>query len=328
MIRPDPAPRGFPALLVALLLTFAPVAAEGGPEAIELHVISSHSHDDEAFTQGLEMYDGSLYESTGLYGSSSLREVDPSSGEVLRQTRLDQSLFGEGITVVGNTIVMLTWKEEIALVFDIGTLEVIANHTYSGEGWGLCYDGNHLIMSNGTSDLAFRNPSNFSIEATLTVTNQGTEVGLLNELECVGQTVYANVWGSDSIIAIDKTTGEVESSIDASILAENESDVLNGIAYFPDRDAFMITGKYWTSMHLVSFENSQTPSDNNTSEPLPLSILEGILPVLLIAALVIILSSMRVLSAIVQFFVLMFARRQTEQPPAPSEEKQEGGEAR
>ena len=263
-----------------------------------------------------------------LYGSSSLREVDPSSGEVLRQTRLDQSLFGEGITVVGDTIVMLTWKEEIALVFDIGTLEVIANHTYSGEGWGLCYDGNYLIMSNGTSDLAFRNPSNFSVEATLTVTNQGTEVGLLNELECVGQTVYANVWGSDSIIAIDKTTGEVESSIDVSVLAENESDVLNGIAYFPDRDAFMITGKYWTSMHLVSFENSQTPSDNNTSEPLPLSILEEILPVLLIAALVIILSSMRLLSAIVQFFVLMIARRQTEQPPAPSEEKQEGGEAR
>ena len=332
MIRPGPAPRVFQTLLVVLLLTFAPVAAEGGPEATELHVISSHSHDEGAFTQGLEMHDGLLYESTGLYGSSSLREVDPSSGEVLRQTRLDQSLFGEGITVVGDTIVMLTWREEIALVFDIETLEVIANHTYSGEGWGLCYDGNHLVMSNGTSDLTFRNPSNFSVEATLPVTNQGIEVDLLNELECVGQTVYANVWGSDSIIAIDKTTGEVESTIDASVLTENESDgyndVLNGIAYFPERDAFLITGKNWTSMHLVSFENSQTPSDDNISEPLPLSILEGISSVLLIAALVIILSSLRLLSAIVRFFVLMIARRQTEQPPALSEEKQEGGEAR
>ena len=153
MIRPGPAPRVFQTLLVVLLLTFAPVAAEGGSEATELHVISSHSHDEGAFTQGLEMHDGLLYESTGLYGSSSLREVDPSSGEVLRQTRLDQSLFGEGVTVVGDTIVMLTWREEIALVFDIETLEVIANHTYSGEGWGLCYDGNHLVMSNGTSDL-------------------------------------------------------------------------------------------------------------------------------------------------------------------------------
>ena len=226
---------------------------------------------------------------------------------------------------------MLTWREEIALVFDIGTFEVIANHTYSGEGWGLCYDGNHLVMSNGTSDLTFRNPSDFSVEATLPVTDQGIKVDLLNELECVGQTVYANVWGSDSIIAIDKTTGEVRSTIDASILAENESDgyndVLNGIAYFPERDAFLITGKNWTSMHLVSFENPQTPS-NDISEPLPLSILKGILPVLLIAAAVIILSSMRLLSAIMRFFVLMFARRQTEQPPAPSEEWQEGGEAR
>jgi glutamine cyclotransferase len=328
MIRPGPTPRVFPAVLVVLLLTFAPVAAEGSLEVTELHVISSHSHDEGAFTQGLEMHEGSLYESTGLYGSSSLREVDPSSGEVLRQTQLDQSLFGEGITIVGDTIVMLTWREEIALVFDIVTLEVIANHAYSGEGWGLCYDGNHLVMSNGTSGLTFRNPSDFSVEATLLVTDQGIEVDFLNELECVGQTVYANVWGKDSIIAINKTTGEVESTIDASVLAENESggynDVLNGIAYFPERDAFLITGKNWTSMHLVSFENSQTPSDDNTSEPLPLSIPVGILPVLLIAALVIILSSMRLLSTIIRFFLLIIARRQTEKPSPPTDGRSRG----
>jgi glutaminyl-peptide cyclotransferase len=274
------------------------------------------------------MHEGSLYESTGLYGSSSLREVDPSSGEVLRQTQLDQSLFGEGITIVEDTIVMLTWREEIALVFDIVTLEVIANHTYSGEGWGLCYDGNHLVMSNGTSNLTFRNPSDFSIEATLLVTDQGIEVDLLNELECVGQTVYANVWGNDSIIAINKTTGEVESTIDASVLAENESDgyndVLNGIAYFPERDAFLITGKNWTSMHLVSFENSQTPSDGNISKPLPLNFLKGILPFLLIAAFVIILSSMRLLSVIIRFPLLIIARRQTEKPSPPTDGRSRG----
>ncbi|MBT92466.1 MAG: hypothetical protein CMA61_01505 [Euryarchaeota archaeon] len=328
MIRLGPAPHVFPALLVVLLLTFAPVAAEGSSEVTELHVISSHSHDEGAFTQGLEMHEGSLYESTGLYGSSSLREVDPSSGEVLRQTQLDQSLFGEGITIVEDTIVMLTWREEIALVFDIVTLEVIANHTYSGEGWGLCYDGNHLVMSNGTSNLTFRNPSDFSIEATLLVTDQGIEVDLLNELECVGQTVYANVWGNDSIIAINKTTGEVESTIDASVLAENESDgyndVLNGIAYFPERDAFLITGKNWTSMHLVSFENSQTPSDGNISKPLPLNFLKGILPFLLIAAFVIILSSMRLLSVIIRFPLLIIARRQTEKPSPPTDGRSRG----
>ena len=328
MIRPGPAPRVFPALLVVMLLTFAPVAAEGSSEVTELHVISSHPHDEGAFTQGLEMHEGSLYESTGLYGSSSIREVDPSSGEVLRQTQLNSSLFGEGITIVGDTIVMLTWRGEIALVFDIVTLEIIANHTYSGEGWGLCYDGNHLVMSNGTSDLTFRNPSDFSVEATLPVTDQGIEVDFLNELECVGQTVYANVWGDDSIIAINKTTGEVESTIDASVLAENESDgyndVLNGIAYLPELDAFLITGKNWTSMYLVSFENSQTPSDDNISEPLPLSILKGILPLLLIAALVIILSSMRLLSAIIQFFLLIIARRQTEKPSPPTDGRSRG----
>jgi glutaminyl-peptide cyclotransferase len=252
--------------------------------------------------------------------------VDPSSGEVLRQTQLDQSLFGEGITVVGDTIVMLTWREEIALVFDIGTLEIIANHTFSGEGWGLCYDGNHLVMSNGTSDLTFRNPFDFSVEATLSVTDQGIEVDLLNELECVAQTVYANVWGSNSIIAINKTTGEVESTIDASVLAENESDgyndVLNGIAYFPERDAFLITGKNWTSMHLVSFDNSQTPSDDNNSKYIPSSILMGLLPIFLITVVIIFLSSMRLMSVIARFILLIITRQQTEKPSSPRDGKE------
>ena len=192
------------------------------------------------------MHDGSLYESTGLYGNSSLREVDPTTGEVVRQVNLDESLFAEGMTVVGDTIVMLTWKEGLALVFDIESLGVVANHTYSGVGWGLCYDGTHLVMSNGTSELAFRDPDDFSLVSTLQVTDQLGEVGLLNELECVGDRVYANVWGSDSIIAIDKATGEVSLTIDASILAENESDgyndVMNGIAYVPEQNAFLITG--------------------------------------------------------------------------------------
>ena len=239
-----------PALPVALLLIVLvyslPAPAQVQSEAAELVLISSHQHDSEAFTQGLEMHDGLLYESTGLYGHSSLREVDPSSGQVMRQAELDESLFAEGITVVGDSIVMLTWKEGVALVFDIESLTVTANHTYSGEGWGLCYDGTNLVMSNGTSELAFRNPDDFTLVSTLQVTDEGNEVSLLNELECVGQTVYANVWGSDSIIAIDKSTGEVRLTIDASMLAENESDgyndVLNGIAYVSEQDAFLITG--------------------------------------------------------------------------------------
>jgi len=323
-----------PAVVVALLLFVLtcslPTIAQAQSEATELVLISSHHHDSEAFTQGLEMHEGFLYESTGLYGHSSLREIDPLSSQVIRQIELDESLFAEGITVVGDSIVMLTWREGVALVFDIESLTVIANHTYSGEGWGLCYDGTHLVMSNGTSELAFRNPEDFTLVSTLQVTEQGNEVSLLNELECVGQTVYANVWGSDSIIAINKSTGEVGLTIDASTLAENESDgyndVLNGIAYVSEQDAFLITGKNWTSMHLVSFGGTQATQDGQGPEPLALSILKSIWPVLLFAVLVIFLSSMRLLSAIMQFLISMVTKRQTEQPPMPSEEKQEAGE--
>ena len=318
------------AMLLAVLTCSMPASAQAQTETVELVLISSHQHDSEAFTQGLEMHDGSLYESTGLYGHSSLREVDPLSGQVIRQTELDESLFAEGITVVGDSIVMLTWKEGVALVFDIESLTVIANHTYSGEGWGLCYDGTHLVMSNGTSELAFRNPEDFTLVSILRVTDQGNEVSLLNELECVGQTVYANVWGSDSIIAINKSTGEVGLTIDASMFAENESDgyndVLNGIAYVSEQDAFLITGKNWTSMHLVLFGDAQDTQEEEPLESLVMPILKSIWPVLLIAVLVVFLSSIRFLSMIMQFLIMMVVKRQTEQPPMPSEEKQEAGE--
>ena len=321
------------AMLLAILTCSLPTSAQAQSETVELVLISSHQHDSEAFTQGLEMHDGSLYESTGLYGHSSLREIDPLSGQVIRQTKLNESLFAEGITVVGDSIVMLTWKEGVALVFDIESLTVIANHTYSGEGWGLCYDGTHLVMSNGTSELAFRNPEDFTLVSILRVTDQGSEVSLLNELECVGQTVYANVWGSDSIVAIDKSTGEVGLTIDASMLAENESDgynnVLNGIAYVSEQDAFLITGKNWTSMHLVLFGDTQDTQDTQEEEPLEslaISILKSIWPVLLITVLVVFLSSLRLLSTIMQFLILMVVKRQNEQPQMPSEKEQEAGE--
>jgi len=141
--------------------------------------------------------------------------------------------------------------------------------------------------------------------------------------------VYANVWGSDSIIAIDKATGEVNLTIDASILAENESneynDVMNGIAYVPEQDAFLVTGKNWTSMHLVSFGVTQAPQEE-IQESIPISILKTIWPILLIAVLVVFLSSMRLLSAIMQFLMILLFKRQAEQPPLPSEGEQEAGD--
>ena len=169
---------------------------------------------------------------------------------------LGEAYFGEGLTIVNDSIYVLTWKQGKALVFDIDSFNLVANFSYSGEGWGLCFDGTHLVMSNGTSELSFRNPTDFSTVSTVKVRDGGVEVNLLNELECVGETVYANVWGSDLIVAIEKSSGTVIQTIDASFLSIGEPDdpnaVLNGIAYVVDSDAFLLTGKNWSSMHLVN----------------------------------------------------------------------------
>ncbi|MAQ56953.1 MAG: hypothetical protein CMA47_01895 [Euryarchaeota archaeon] len=307
--------------LISVLLLCSPISSMAQSPTSEMTVISTHSHDSSAFTQGLEMHDGFLYESTGLYGHSSLRQVDPISGEVLRIEMLEDDYFGEGITIVNDLIYMLTWKQEKTLVFDLDSFELVANLSYSGEGWGLCFDGTHLVMSNGSSELSFRNPVNFSIISTITVSDGGVEVDLLNELECVGETIYANVWGSDLIVAIDKSSGNVLQTVDASALSLGEPDdsnaVLNGIAYVSDSNAFLLTGKNWSSMHLVSFVSEEQVSEPE-ADSLIISILGTIWPVLLFAALIIFLSSMRLLGAFMQFFILFFSKRQPEQPRAIS----------
>tara|TARA_Y100000590_G_scaffold110354_1_gene125788 strand:+ start:61 stop:804 length:744 start_codon:yes stop_codon:yes gene_type:complete len=230
---------------------------------------------------------------------------------------LDEEYFGEGITVVNQSIYMLTWKSEKALVFDINSFDLISNFSYSGEGWGLCFDGNYLVMSNGTSELSIRDPADFSIISTLAVMDSGTEVNLLNELECVDDTVYANIWGSNLIVVIDIHSGNVIQTLDASILSQGEPDdpnaVLNGIAHLPNSDVFLLTGKNWSSMHLVSFTTGEQEGETE-SDSMLMHILSTIWPVFLIAALVIFLSSMRLLGAIMQFSILFFTKRQPELP--------------
>ena len=309
------------ALLIGALFLFSPSSVSALNSTTEMTLISTHSHDPSAFTQGLEMHDGYLYESTGLYGHSSLRQVDPSSGEVLRMKMLDETYFGEGITIVNDSIYMLTWKQGKALVFDIDTFDLVANLSYSGEGWGLCFDGTHLVMSNGTSELTIREPADFSIISTLTVSDGGVEVEKLNELECVGDSVYANIWGSNLIVAIDISSGDVLQTVDASSLSQGEPDdpnaVLNGIAYVAESEAFLLTGKNWSSMHLVTFDSEEQVSKSD-SDNLIVTILGAVWPVFLIAALIIFLSSMRLLSAIMQFLILLVTKRQNEQPRAIS----------
>ena len=225
-----------------------------------VEIIEWFPHDPEAFTQGLEIAGGTMYESTGLLGRSSLRTVDAVTGEVTASVDLPDDLFGEGLTVVGDRIVQLTWTSETALVYDRRTLEELEAHTYEGEGWGLCLSGDALIMSNGSDRLARRDPETFTLLGTVTVTASGYDGRLdhLNELECVEGLVIANVWQTDRLLVIDPESGRVVAAIDAGPLVDDVSrsasgdmDVLNGVAFDPDSATLWMTGKLWPRLYRV-----------------------------------------------------------------------------
>jgi glutaminyl-peptide cyclotransferase len=236
---------------------------------LTVEVVAEHPHDPAAFTQGLEFHHGRLVESTGLWGESTLRLVDPHSGDVLAAITLDDTQFGEGVTVVGDLAYQLTWKSQTLLVTDLSMLEAdpsnavteVRPDAYGGEGWGLCHDGTYLVMSNGTAELAFRNPETFDVARWVTVTLNGSPVSQLNELECIGDRVWANVWHSTSILVIDPDTGVVDATVDASSLVPDgqlgsQEDVLNGIAYDPGPKRLWLTGKRWPVVYEVELRQS------------------------------------------------------------------------
>lgn len=227
-----------------------------------VQVLSVYPHDTQAFTQGLLLHEGKLYESTGLAGPSisSVREVEPTTGQVIRRVNLPVPLFGEGLARVGDRLIQLTWQDQLAFVYDLATFQTLDQFTYATEGWGLCLDGTRLIMSDGSSTLYYRDPATFELLGQVSVTLDGQPLASLNELECVGSLVYANVWLTDLIVAIDKEVGAVTAVIDAAGLLTAEerasSDVLNGIAYKAETDTFLITGKLWPKL----FEVRWTPA--------------------------------------------------------------------
>jgi glutaminyl-peptide cyclotransferase len=253
------------AVLVTVTLTItltgsAPDAyAEMTAQRLRVEVLATHPHDPSAFTQGLELRDGVLYEGTGQYARSELREVDPTTGEVRRRVRLPEDTFGEGITVVGPWIWQLTYREHVAFLRDRATLAEIRRVPYEGEGWGLCHDraAGRLVMSDGSDRLTFRDPRTFQPLGSVAVTVDGRPLRSLNELECVGGWVWANVWLTDEIVRIDPRTGRVAAVVDASGLLTPEeradANVLNGIAALPGRDRFIVTGKYWPTAFTVRF---------------------------------------------------------------------------
>lgn len=241
----------------------APDAAMGIPwkpvERLKVKVLGAVPHDPGSYTQGLVWTDGALYESAGQYGESDLRQVDPKTGKVLRSVDLPERYFGEGLARVGDRLIQITWQEGAALLYDLATFERRGELPYSGEGWGLCYDGKRLIMSDGSNRLTFRDPGTFTTTGGVDVTFEGRPVMQLNELECVDGAVYANIYGTQEIVRIDPETGRVTAIIDASGLLTPEetrggAEVMNGIAYKPETKTFLLTGKYWPKMFEVVFE--------------------------------------------------------------------------
>lgn len=270
-------------MIIALLaLTLSVSAQEQAPPGFAVargfvpEVLNEYPHDTSAFTQGLIWHEGFLYESTGQRGESTLRQVALETGEVLRRVDVNRppestepNYFGEGLELVDGQLIQLTWTAGEALVYDFETFEQVDTYRYEGEGWGLCDDGRYLYMSDSSRYISIRERDSFDLITRMLITINGQPVNqnLLNELECVGDSIYANLWQTDFIVEIDKFTGNILTVIDAADLlsADERAElgsgaVLNGIAYNPESDTFYITGKDWPKLFEVRF----IPADDET----------------------------------------------------------------
>jgi glutaminyl-peptide cyclotransferase len=242
------------AALTLLAVAALPAAAEPAPR-LEWRVVAAHPHDRQAFTQGLLMHDGVLYESTGLRGRSTLRAVDPGSGRVLREHRLAPDLFGEGLARVGDHLYQLTWQAGRGFVYALPDLRLLGDFTYPGEGWGLAADGDVLYMSDGSDRLRVIEARSFAERRRIAVRDDGAPVARLNELELIDGVLLANVWRTDRIARIDPGSGRVTGWLDLSgllgPLAGPGVDVLNGIAWDPRARRLWVTGKLWPRVFVL-----------------------------------------------------------------------------
>jgi len=258
-------------VLLALLLAFAALQKPdpAGPNAIpdELgpsltyEIVSRYPHDPTAYTQGLVFHAGVFYESAGLYGESSLREVDPQTGTVNRQSRLPDAYFAEGLVLLGGKLYQLTWREQTGFIYDLD-FNLLNTFTYPTEGWGLTTDGTYLILSDGSDKLTFYDPETFSPAREVSVTWNGQPVRLLNELEYIQGAVWANIYLTDQIARIDPASGAVLSMLDLTGLqpaanAAVPGEVLNGIAYDPESGRLFVTGKHWPWLYEIRLSNPE-----------------------------------------------------------------------
>jgi glutamine cyclotransferase len=252
--QPDAA---VPASATAEAGTAGTPPADAPAGLLSVQILHKYPHDTGAFTEGLLWDNGRMFESTGLEGQSTVREVELTTGKVLRKHDLPAAVFGEGLALVGDRLTQLTWRNQVAFNWARDTFAPQGEFQYTNEGWGLCPDGNRLVQSDGSDKLTFRDPTTFKVTGQLPVTLDGTPVTNINELECVGDDIYANIWMTDWIYRIDKTTGHVRDRINAAgLLTPDErsaADVLNGIAWRPETSTFLITGKNWPWLFEVHF---------------------------------------------------------------------------
>jgi glutamine cyclotransferase len=223
------------------------------PPSRDYTVVNIYPHDTNAFTEGLFFLNGSLYESTGLYAQSSVRKVELKSGKVLQRLDVPAQYFGEGLAQLNGRLYQLTWREKTVFVYDLDTFRLESQFTNPYEGWGLTTDGKSLIMSDGTDQLRFIDPLTWSVQRTISVSENGVSLANVNELEFVKGGILANVWRTDHVLRIDPATGAVLRDYDLSGLLpatdrQPNTDVLNGIAYDPDGDHLYVTGKLWPKL--------------------------------------------------------------------------------
>jgi Glutamine cyclotransferase len=227
-------------------------------------VLAKYPHDPAAFTQGLLYADGLFYESAGLYGQSTLRKVEPETGAVLLEKRLDAQYFAEGLALLEGKLYQLTWKENTGFIYDPQDFRQLGTFSYPTEGWGLTTDGSSLILSDGSATLYFLDPQTLQTTRALQVRLDGAPLDRLNELEYIRGEIYANIWYKDLIARINPASGEVVGVIDCGSLRDGEgapapNDVLNGIAYDARGDRLYLTGKNWPWIYEVSLRSAQTP---------------------------------------------------------------------
>lgn len=227
-------------------------------------IINIYPHDKAAYTQGL-VYDGQdLYESTGLYGNSTVRQVELETGRILKLYKMPAKYFGEGLTIWKNQLIQLTWKSMIGFVYNKSDFEQIGEFYYDREGWGITNDRQRLIMSDGSDTLYFINSNTFSNEGIVDVKDGGKPVYHLNELEFIDGKIFANIYFDNRIAIISPETGAITAWIDLQGLAAREKnsskvDVLNGIAYNAKKDTLLVTGKFWPELFEIGIQRDGSP---------------------------------------------------------------------